>query len=311
MKDQGASLGAVLITELLGPSDQKPRSTVADTYKLVLEDLDKALPLLSKLRNTGHFNYWAAKMLQARVNLYKGDWDKAYDAAKEVIDQSPYQLVSRDQYVNYWKEEGAAETILELFVSAQSGIDADGGYVSYWHNLWHGAPSAGATLIPTTSWVNLINSEPGDIRAQFVRYDSQYDTSSPWFAKFPGNGGTNFRYNNPKIFRLAEAYLIAAEAALKGKGGVTMASNYLNIIRKRANPSVADVVATDDLVQIERRKELVGEGHRFFDQMRLGNKIIRLDGDGFNFAESIGCPGTIDWGYFKVVLPISHTERKF
>lgn len=108
-------------------------------------------------------------MLQARVNLYKGDWDKAYDAAKEVIDQSPYQLVSRDQYVNYWKEEGAAETILELFVSAQSGIDADGGYVSYWHNLWHGAPSAGATLIPTTSWVNLINSEPGDIRAQFVR----------------------------------------------------------------------------------------------------------------------------------------------
>lgn len=312
MKDQGASLGAVLITELLGPTEsKKPRSTVAETYKVVLDDIQAALPLLSKLRNTGHFNYWAAKLLQARVYLYKGEWDNAYDAAKEVIDQSPYELVSTEQYVDYWKEEGASETLLELFVSAQSGIDADGGYVSYWHNLWHGAPSAGATLIPTTSWVNLIDSEPGDVRAQFVRYDSQYDDSSPWFAKFPGNGGTNFRYNNPKVLRLAEAYLIAAEAALKGKGGTAMATTYLNVIRKRANPSIEDIVATDDAIQIERRKELVGEGHRFFDQMRLGKTIVRLDGDGFNFAESIGCPGTIDWNYFKVVLPISHTQRKF
>ncbi|MDY0332504.1 MAG: RagB/SusD family nutrient uptake outer membrane protein [Bacteroidales bacterium] len=312
MKDNGASLGAVLIEELTGPNDSKqPRSTVAATYALVLQDISTALPLLSKLTNTGHFNYWAAKLLQARVYLYKGEWNNAYAAAKEVIDGSPYTLVSRDDYIQYWEKEGASETILELFVSPQSGIDSDGGYVSYWHNLWHGAPSAGATLIPTLSWIDLIQSEPGDIRAEFVRYDSQYDSSKPWFSKFPGNGGTNFRYNNPKLFRLAEAYLIAAEGALKGSGGAAVASGYLNTIRKRANPSVADVVATDDLIQIERRKELVGEGHRFFDQMRLGKPMVRLDGDGYNFAESVGCPGSVTWDYFKVVLPISHTERKF
>jgi len=112
------------------------------------------------------------------------------------------------------------------------------------------------------------------------------------------------------VLRLSEAYLIAAEGALKGSAGAAVASGYLNTIRKRANPNVADVVATDDLIQTERRKELVGEGHRFFDQMRLGKSIIRLDSDGHNFAESAGCPGTIDWSYFKIVLPISHTERK-
>lgn len=312
MKDNGASLGAVLITEITSPAEsKKARSTVAQTYELVLDDLAVALPLLSKQKNTGHFNYWAAKLLQARVYLYKGEWNNAYQAAKEVIDDSPYALATREEYIDYWTQEGASETVLELLVSPQSGIDADGGYVSYWHNLWHGSPSAGASLIPTISWIELIESDPDDIRAQFVRYDSQYDEEKAWLGKFPGNGGTNFRYNNPKLLRLSEAYLIAAEGALKGSAGAGVASTYLNAIRKRANPNLTDVVATDDLIQIERRKELVGEGHRFFDQMRLGRAVVREDGDGYNFAESAGCPASVDWSYYKIVLPISHTERKF
>ncbi|HBG24852.1 MAG: hypothetical protein A2X17_07865 [Bacteroidetes bacterium GWF2_41_61] len=310
-KDNGASLGAVLITEITSPQNsKKPRSTVAETYTQVLGDLTVALPLLSKTKNTYHFNYWAAKLLQARVYLYKGDWNNAYTAAKEVIDSSPYSLVSNAGYVNYWKEEGASETVLELFVSNQARIDLDGGYASMCHNLWHGAPSSGATLIPTVSWINLIKSEPGDVRAQFVRYDSQYEISKAWLSKFPGNGGVNFRLNNPRILRISEAYLIAAEGAIKGSAGVTAASTYLNAIRKRANPSLSDITATDALIQIERRKEFIGEGHRFFDQMRLGNSITRADGDGHNFAVSAGCPETITWNYYKIVLPISHTERK-
>lgn len=310
-KDNGASLGAVLITKVVSSSEAKQsRSTVAETYSQVLSDLNNALLLLSKDKNTGHFNYWAAKLLQARVYLYKGDWDNAYTAALEVINDSPYSLVSNEDYIDYWKEEGASETILELFVNTQSTIDDDGGYASMYHNLWHGDVSAGASLIPTISWINLIQSEPGDVRAQFVRTDSKYEASKAWLCKFPGTNGDNFRLNNPRILRLAEAYLIASEGALKGTAGVTAASNYLNVIRKRANPSVSVVTATDELIQIERRKEFIGEGHRFFDQMRLGNSIVRKDSDGYNFAVSVGCPETITWNYEKVVLPISHTERQ-
>jgi tetratricopeptide (TPR) repeat protein len=310
-KDNGASLGAVIVNEVVSASGAKlPRSTVAQTYEQILSDLGTALPLLSKSKNTGHFNYWAARLLQARVYLYKGDWDNAFTAAEEVINDSPYSLVPNSEYLNYWKEEGASETLLELFVNTQSTIDDDGGYVSMCHNLWHGDESAGASLIPTVSWVDLIESETGDIRAQFVRYDSKYEISKAWLAKFPGNNGVNFRLNNPRLLRLAEAYLIAAEGALKGSAGVTIASQYLNVVRKRANPSVFDVTATDDLIQIERRKEFIGEGHRFFDQMRLGRSITRKDSDGYNFAVSAGCPETITWDYNKIVLPISHTERQ-
>jgi len=311
MKDNGASLGAVLITDVVSISDSKQdRSTVAQTYDQILSDLDNALSLLSKEKNTGHFNYWAAKLLQARVLLYKGDWDGAYNAAKEVIDQSPYNLVPNQEYLDYWQQEGGDETLLEFFVTTQSTIDDDGGYVSMYHNLWHGDVSAGASLIPTVSWINLVQSEPGDIRAEFIRTDSKYEISKAWLCKFPGTNGVNFRLNNPRILRLAEAYLIAAEGALKGSAGVNQASQYLNAIRKRANPSATDVVATDELIQDERRKEFIGEGHRFFDMMRIGGSIVRSDGDGYNFAVSAGCPEEIDWNYYKIVLPISHTERQ-
>lgn len=312
VKDNGASLGAVIIPGILPPSESKlPRSTVAQTYKQITDDLQAALPLLATKKNTGHFNYWAAKLLQARVHLYKGEWQNAYLAAKEVIDGSPYRLATNAEYKDCFAQEGHAETVLELFVSAQSNIDSDGGYASFWHNLWHGNTSAGATLIPTKSWVDFIKSDPNDVRASMVRYDSKYDITKPWLDKFPGNNRDNFRLNNPRILRISEAYLIAAEGALKGTAGASVASGYLNTIRKRANPAATDVTATDALIQDERRKEFIGEGHRFFDQMRLGKSIVRLDGDGYNFAQSAGCPGTIDWNYYKIVLPISHTERKF
>ena len=47
--DNGASLGAVLITEPVSPSEARiPRSSVADTYKQIEEDIATALPLLSR-----------------------------------------------------------------------------------------------------------------------------------------------------------------------------------------------------------------------------------------------------------------------
>lgn len=99
-------------------------------------------------------------------------------------------------------------------------------------------------------------------RASMVRYDSQYDITKAWLDKFPGNNRDNFRLNNPRVLRISEAYLIAAEGALKGSAGAGVASPYLNAIRKRANPAAVDVIATDNLIQEERRKEFIGEGHR-------------------------------------------------
>ena len=61
-----------------------------------------------------------------------------------------------------------------------------------------------------------------------------------------------------------------------------------------------------DRVLTERRKELVGEGHRYFDLLRNGKKIIRKGGYHLSTA-----PEEIDWNYEKCVLPIPAAQFIF
>lgn len=311
--DNGASLGAVLITTPVSPSEAKqPRSTVAQTYELILSDLSKALELLSKDKNTGHFNYWAAKLLQARVYLYMGKYSSAYSAAVEVINESPYSLVSNADYLAYWSHEGDDETVLEFIITNQGDIDYDGGFISMFHHLWFDDPNAGASVIPTLKWRSLFKDTPNDVRAKWI---GDPETSAKpgeyWLRKFPGNTdrGYTFRRNNIHAMRITEAYLIAAEAGLES-GNAEAANHYLNVIRKRADPTAADVTATLDLVQTERQKEFIGEGHRFFDVMRRGGTVTRdMSIDAHDYAGASGYKTSFSWDYEKVVLPISNDER--
>ncbi len=311
--DNGASLGAVLITTPVSPSEAKqPRSTVAQTYDLILSDLSKALDLLSKSKNTGHFNYWAAKLLQARVYLYMGNYSSAYASAVEVINESPYSLVSNANYIDYWSHEGEDETVLEFIVTNQGDIDPDGGFYGMFHHLWFDDLNAGASVIPTKKWRSLFDDTPNDVRAQWIGDPySAAKTGEYWLKKFPGNAdrGYTFRRNNIHAMRITEAYLIAAEAGLES-GNASAASNYLNLIRKRADPTATNVTATLDLIQTERQKEFIGEGHRFFDVMRRGGTVTRdMTIDEHDYAGGSGYKTSFSWDYSRVVLPISNDER--
>jgi hypothetical protein len=86
------------------------------------------------------------------------------------------------------------------------------------------------------------------------------------------------------LFRLGEAYLLAAEAYYQ-LGNVGEAVNRINTIRRRANgvgvetPSIMDVTASDvdlDFILDERTRELVGEEHRWVELKRTGKLIERV-----------------------------------
>ena len=321
MKDNGASLGAVVLPHdndkagIVSPEEAKnlERGTVAETYAQAEKDVAAALSHLSKDKNDGHFNYWAAKMLQGKIALYKGDWQTAFNANSEVVETSPYRMVPNEEYVAYWNKECDDESVLELLISADGDIDGDGGFNTIYHSLWFGDAGAGRSLIPTKKWMGLFDETPNDVRASFIKDNdpavSQINDEFKWLSKFSGNTdrpSLTFRQNNPRVFRITDAYLMAAEAALH-INNQAVADEYLNAVRQRADVTAEDVVATLDLVMVERHKEFIGEGHRFFDVMRIGGEIVRdasIDPNDYN-----GSPRrVINWNTHTIVLPIANTE---
>jgi len=84
------------------------------------------------------------------------------------------------------------------------------------------------------------------------------------------------------------------------------AASYINTLRRNRILNYTDVTSiTLDDILTERRKEFVGEGHRFFDLMRTGNSVTRSGGFHWCTGEAV----TITPTSKKVCLPISHSQR--
>lgn len=86
--------------------------------------------------------------------------------------------------------------------------------------------------------------------------------------------------NNYRAIRFADVLLMAAEALNRGNIDDQKARAYLNQVRDRVGlPEISS--NGKELLQAiyhERRLELVGEGHRFFDLVRMGKAQERIKG---------------------------------
>lgn len=316
--DNGASLGVPIVTTPL-PMDALPsRNSVAEVYTQVLKDLKDAIDLggLSDDKNYGYVNLWFAKGLQARVNLYKGDNGAALSYAEDVIDNSPYELWTNEEYVDGWQKDpkkGRKEMLFEI-VNASNDDWTDREGVAY---LLH--EDGYADYIVTESFINMLNEDPADVRNGILLAPSSddqiietYGDAKIFVNKFPADASGDMRLNDSPVMRLSEIYLIAAEAAAKIPNP-TKAAKYLNAIVLRANPDatpVSEADATVERIIIEKRKELVGEGHRFFDAMRNNETIVRYtdaDNRGFHYP-LIPESQSFDRTYFRAILPIPVAE---
>jgi hypothetical protein len=84
------------------------------------------------------------------------------------------------------------------------------------------------------------------------------------------------------LFRLAEMYLIAAEAEMM-LGNLTPAAQYVNEVRKRAalpgqtaNMTITEAQLSIDFLLDERAREFAGEQMRWFDLKRTGKLVERV-----------------------------------
>ena len=101
--------------------------------------------------------------------------------------------------------------------------------------------------------------------------------------------------NNYRAIRYADVLLMAAEAFNRGNIDDSKARTYLNEVRRRAFGNTNhDIVASGStltsFIWAERRVELLGEGHRFFDLVRTGRAAIEIDGFSANKNEVFPIP---------------------
>lgn len=306
-KDNGASWGAAIITAPTTYNDKPSRSSVADCYnKLILPDLIEASKLMygAQSATQGRVNRWCANLLLSRAYLYMGDNKNALATAIECIqgaEKAGYKLVSNSDYAASWKGRFSPETLFELVNSSTDYPGNDGIAYLYWDKGYD-------DIILTQSFYDLLASDKNDVRLSLTTKGTKKPSSKKYncyLLKY-ANDETSTTYSNIVLYRLAEAYLNAAEAAVKLNDN-NNAIKYLNPIVKRANPAKS-VSGTVTLSQVltERRKELCGEGHRMFDLLRNGLTIKRTGSSHSKVLPDYA--KEIDLDNYRIVLPVPKYE---
>ena len=258
--------GLPLLTEPIENNDfnlipDLPRSTVAETYQLILNDLNTAISAMEGFVDNTRMSYWGALALRARVNLYAKNYDAAFNDASAVINSGQFSLVS-DVNDLFLTTNPTSESIFDLVFTDQDGSALF--TFTFQRDEYNVNPSL------TESF------EAGDDRAGLFVFTRGSNRPLKW--------SDSNNANNVKVIRLAEMYLIRSEAAAMRDNNPNAGVADLNVIRNRAGLSdINSFASMNDFVDAllhERRAELNYEGHRFFDVVRfdkLGEKFGRED----------------------------------
>ena len=314
-KDNGASLGVPVVVSPLDKEAKPKRNTVAECYAQVIADLKAAVAAMDndegKAFHKGHICLFGAQTLLSRVYLYHGDDAEALAMAEKAIkgaEAKGYKLWTNAEYATAWANDASNGTKGEVLFEIVNTTDDSPGKESL--GRLH-SPSGYKDICLTSSFYALLNEDPADVRLQLLEYSSK----RAFVKKYQPQDGEDIVDANIPLIRLSEAYLNAAEAAVKTGDNVS-AAKYLNAIVSRANPdnSVDGSTVSLSRVMTERRKELVGEGHRFFDALRDGGSVDRHDVKGQSKISSTKHYITkaekmkFSWDYYKCVLAIPKAE---
>jgi hypothetical protein len=260
------------------------RTSVDSVNAQIMTDIQaagQALPVTYP--SPGHLrpNLYTVKALLAKIYLYQKNWQAAYNAADTIISSGLYSLVPN---LNNVFLDGSTEAIWQLPATGDNDITTEA--LNFVPQTSGTAPN-----YPLTSY--LLNAfEPNDQRLQnwtgmaIINTGSANDTSYyPYKYKnvSPSSATTTEDF---MIFRLAEQYLIHAEAAAE-LGNLGTAISDLNTVRARAGLGATTATSQAGLltaIMHERQVELFTEwGNRWFDLNRTGmaTTVLNAEKGGF------------------------------
>lgn len=282
------------------PSEElnRSRATVAAVYEQINSDLSDAASGFSQegiVTSDGGANLYTIRALQARVALYQEDYEAAAEFATAVIESGNYQLI--DDVVNLYGTDNTAE---DIFAVVNSTTD-NSGTNDFPGSFYLQSDLGGRGDITVGNELLAIYNDSLDARQRGLVYAVPNPNAPvPVFgltdqqcaevvACFTYKFRSNTFADNIKVLRLAEMYLIRAEAEARQDGGNgDRALSDLNRVRTRAGlpafESVDDIEDEDDdgsalvdeIVQ-EHRREFAFEGKYRHLLIRLGRPLSSGD----------------------------------
>ena len=284
-------LGVVLADSYSGEKPAK-RASLKESYEFVINDLKKAEEMLDE-ENDGYdapyFTNASAHAIHARTALYMQDWDAAVEHATVLVESDAFALASARSYVTadqtylqyMWTNDASFEGIWRIGYTATSYGAAQGSvFLNFTTDYTYYYPD----YVPAQWVLNLYSS--GDMRynAYFANAQTGYPHQLVWplLIKYYGNEALMqnmiYHVNMPKPLRLAEQYLIRAEAYCR-KGNYSAASADLTALRE-ARFSTGGSISVNagnwlETISDERVRELYMEGFRLHDLKRWGKGFER------------------------------------
>jgi tetratricopeptide (TPR) repeat protein len=291
-EDAKNELGVVLVTKYNG-KEPIVRSSLYDSYQLVLSDLDNAARYLQLekdynpstdgvLYSSPYFNEYVVYSLRSRVALYMKDYEDAILYSSKVIDSGYYSLSSASNiytsgqtYYQYmWSHDLSTESIWQVGFTVNSYGSALG-TIFFNYDFRSFKPD----YVPAKWVLDLYVNGDNRYGAFFGEYQTGHTHGLTWplLIKYWGNEEflalNILQTSQPKVFRLAEQYLIRAEAyANLPKPDFNKASADISTLRESRFTSSGTISVNEknamDIIEEERVRELYMEGFRLMDLKR-------------------------------------------
>lgn len=254
-----------------------PRATLDETLEFIESELLYALDKLPEESfNSGEATNGAVKALLARYYLFRGNWTEAEKYATDVIEGNGTKTYTLEEEFVDAVSDFSTESILEIVYSANDNPGTSTNFSI--NNLFVGRRE----IIPSIEMVLALQNDGGD-RNVVLEFDGAN-------ARGADNGWTIIRYgpfDNIQVFRLAEMYLIRAEARAQ-QDDINGAASDINVIRQRAGVPLIQGNSKNQLLlalENERRMELCFEGHRWYDLVRTGRAQAVMEEFTSNWSE--------------------------
>lgn len=293
-------LGIVIRDEPV--ADPLPRSSVAEVYTFIQDDLKSAVNALPE--NNGFYaNKYSAAALLAYTYFLQNDYGNCITYSDLVINSGQYSLEPTIDVFHALDSIYQFQPNPEMIFGGKSNAALFDERNEEFGNYYQRKSAQGAILSLTQECYDLFASNQIDNRNEWVE-----QVSSQYVLKKFGTITTynnNVRFYDVPVLRLTMIKLIRAEAiASSGNGNLSDAIQDINDIRERAFgndllnlPANSTAIEVKNAAQLEFRKEMVGEGY-YVDQLKrrgvLGENIIirnapwNCDGMAIQFPDTEG-----------------------